>query len=71
MTPFRRIVAYVLTGLVLMFAIVTLLGVWELIDMEDLFIKMFKSIVVILGTAAIIVFIFAILLKDGSTKNDS
>ena len=68
MTPFKRIVAYILTGLVLVFAVITLLGVWGFIDLEDLFIKMFKSIIVILGAAAIIVFIFALLLRDSGTK---
>jgi len=69
MTPFKRIVAYILTGLVLVFAMVTLLGIWGFIDLEDLFIKMFKSIIVILGAAALIVFIFAILLRDSSPKD--
>jgi hypothetical protein len=68
MTPFKRIVAYILTGLVLVFAVITLLGIWGFIDLEDLFIKMFKSIIVILGAAAIIVFIFALLLRDSGTK---
>jgi hypothetical protein len=70
MTPFKRIIAYILTGLVLLFAIVTLLGVWGFIDLEDLFIKMFKSVVVILATAAIIVFIFAILIRENEHKHD-
>ena len=71
MSPFKKIIAYILTGLVLLFALVTLLGVWGFIDLEDLFIKMFKSIIVILGTAAIIVFIFAILIKDKSHRDDN
>jgi hypothetical protein len=70
MTPFKRIIAYILTGLVLLFAVVTLLGVWGFIDLEDLFIKMFKSVVVILATAAIIVFIFAILIRDDGQKHE-
>jgi multisubunit Na+/H+ antiporter MnhG subunit len=69
MTPFKRIVAYILTGLVLIFALITLLGIWGFIDLEDLFIRMFKSIVVILGAAAIIVFIFAILIRDSGPKD--
>jgi len=69
MTPFKRIVAYILTGLVLIFALIALLGIWGFIDLEDLFLKMFKSLVVIIGAAAIIVFIFAIMLKDGQPKD--
>jgi hypothetical protein len=70
MTPFKRILAYILTGLVLLFAVVTLLGVWDFIDLEDLFIKMFKSVLVILATATIIVFIFAILIRDDGPKHE-
>jgi hypothetical protein len=70
MTPFKRIIAYILTGLVLLFAVVTLLGVWGFIDLEDLFVRMFKSIIVILATAAIIVFIFAILIRDNEQKHE-
>ena len=70
MTPFKRIIAYILTGLVLLFAVVTLLGVWDFIDLEDLFIKMFKSVLVILATATIIVFIFAILIRDDGPKHE-
>ena len=69
MTPFKKIVAYILTGLVLIFALITLLGIWDFIDLEDLFVKMFKSIIVILGAAAIIVFIFAILVRDTGPKD--
>jgi hypothetical protein len=71
MTPFKRIVAYILTGLVLVFALITLLGIWGFIDLEDLFVKMFKSIIVILGAAALIVFIFALLLRDSGPKEQS
>ncbi len=71
MTPFKRIIAYLLTGMVLLFAIITLLGVWEIIDLEDLFVKMFKSLVVIIGAAAIIVFIFAILIRDSGPRNSN
>lgn len=70
MTPFKKIIAYFLTGLVILFAVITLLGVWGFIDLEDLFVKMFKSVIIILGTATIIVFIFAILLRDGGRSED-
>ena len=69
MAPFKKIIAYILTGLVLLFAIVTLLGVWGFIDLEDLFIKMFKSIIIVLGTAALVVFIFAILIRDNEANH--
>jgi hypothetical protein len=64
MTPVKKAIAYFLSGLVLIFAIIAILGIWEIIDLEYLLTKMFKSMMVILVTAAIIVFIFAILIRD-------
>lgn len=69
MTPIKKVVAYFLSGLVLVFALISILGIWEIIDLEYLLSKMFKSMMVILVTAAIIVFIFSILIRDGQ-KDD-
>jgi hypothetical protein len=69
MTPVKKVVAYFLSGLVLVFALISILGIWEIIDLEYLLSKMFKSMMVILVTAAIIVFIFSILIRDGQ-KDD-
>ncbi len=64
MNSAKKIIAYILTGLVLVFCIVAILGIWNIIDMEDLLIRLFQSMLVILAAAAVIVFIFAILIKD-------
>ena len=69
MTPVKKVIAYILSGLVLAFSIIAILGIWEIIDLEYLLSKMFKSMMVILVTAAIIVFIFSILIRD-NTKED-
>lgn len=69
MTPVKKVVAYFLSGLVLVFALISILGIWEIINLEYLLSKMFKSMMVILVTAAIIVFIFSILIRDGQ-KDD-
>jgi len=66
MNTIKKIVAYFLTGLVLLFCIVAILGIWNIIDMEDLLVRLFQSMLVILAAAAVIVFIFAIRLKDRS-----
>ena len=69
MNSVKKIIAYILTGLVLLFCIIAILGIWNIIDMEDLLIRMFQSMMVILAAAAVIVFIFAILLKDRSDEH--
>ena len=57
----KRIIAYTLSVLVLLFSLVAILGIWEIVDVEDLIARMFKSLMVILAAAAVIVLIFSIL----------
>lgn len=57
----KRIIAYTLSVLVLLFSAVAILGIWEVIDIEYLISRMFKSLMVILAAAAVIVLIFSIL----------
>jgi hypothetical protein len=57
----KRIIAYTLSVLVLLFSLVAILGIWDLIDIEYLIARMFKSLMVILAAAAVVVLIFSIL----------
>jgi hypothetical protein len=57
----KKIIAYTLSILVLLFSIVAILGIWEVVDIEDLIARMFKSLMVILAAAAVVVLIFSIL----------
>ena len=57
----KRIIAYTLSALVLLFSVVAILGIWEVIDIEYLISRMFKSLLVIMAAAAVIVLIFSIL----------
>ena len=57
----KRIIAYTLSVLVLLFSLGAILGIWEIVDIEYLIARMFKSLMVILAAAAIIVLIFSIL----------
>ena len=70
MNPAKKVIAYFLSGLVLIFAIIAILGIWEVIDLEYLLSKMFKSMMVILVASAVIVFIFAILIRDNRQDDD-
>ena len=45
----------------LLFSIVAILGIWEVVQIEDLIARMFKSLMVILAAAAVVVLIFSIL----------
>ena len=57
----KRIIAYTLSALVLIFSLVAILGIWEVIDIEYLIARMFKSLMVVMAAAAVVVLIFSIL----------
>ena len=57
----KKIIAYTLSVLVLLFSIVAILGIWEIVHLEDLTSRMFKSLMVVLAAAAVVVLIFSIL----------
>ena len=65
MTKIRKIVAYILTILVLAFSIVAILAIWDIIEYRYLIKRMFQSLMVVLAASAVIVLIFAILDKAG------
>lgn len=61
MMKVKKIIAYTLSAMVLLFSIVAILGIWEVVDIEYLIARMFKSLMVILAAAAVVVLIFSIL----------
>lgn len=70
MSSIKRIIAYFLSALVLAFCILAILGIWDIIELENLLSRMFQSMMVILAAAAVIVFIFAILFRDSRSDDD-
>ena len=67
-TNVRKVVAYILAALVLLFSIVAILAIWDIIEYRYLIKRMFQSLMVVLASAAVIVLIFSIL--DRSDKHD-
>ncbi len=65
----RRLIAFILSGLILLFSVISILAIWDIIDYDDLVKRMFQSLMVILATSAVIVLIFAIL--DRPERDDS
>ncbi len=57
----KKIFAYSLSTLVFLFSLVAILGIWDLVDIEFLLGRLFKSLMVILAAAAVVVLIFSIL----------
>ncbi len=66
---FRKGISIILALSVVLFTILAILGIWGLIDIENFAWKSFTSIIVIFVSAAILLFIFSVLYKNGD-END-
>ncbi|KPK86594.1 MAG: hypothetical protein AMS27_04715 [Bacteroides sp. SM23_62_1] len=64
----KRIISYLLIGVILVFTIIALLGIWEIIELQEVIRKMFLSLMVIFAASAVILFIFSVMIKDSETK---
>ena len=60
----KKVISYFMIVLVLLFTVVALLGIWEVISLEDIIKKMFVSLMVVFAAAAVILFIFSVLIGD-------
>jgi len=60
----KKIVSYILIGLVLFFTVVAILGVWGFIEFEDVIRKIMSSLLIIFAASAVVLFIFTVLVKD-------
>jgi heme A synthase len=64
----KKIISYFLIVLVLIFTILALLGIWDIISLEDIIKKMFVSLMVVFAAAAVILFIFSVLIREDEPK---
>ena len=70
-TSVKKIISYFMIILVLIFTIIALLGIWEIISLDDIIKKMFVSLMVVFAAAAVILFIFSVLIRDQESDNPS
>jgi len=68
-TSVRRVISYLLIGLVVIFTVLALLGIWDIISLEEIVRKMFLSLMVVFAASAVILFIFSVLIKDSDVPN--
>lgn len=66
MKSVKKTIAYFFTVLVLVFAVIAILGIWDVIVLDNLFRKMFGSVLVIMAASAVIVFLFGVLIRENS-----
>ena len=64
MLTIKKVVAYLLIFLVLVFTVIAILGIWEVIDLDYVLRKIMSSLIVIFAASAVVLFIFAVLVRD-------
>lgn len=67
----KKVTSYLLILLVVLFTTVALLGIWEIIPLEKIMIKMISSLVVVFASAAVVLFIFSVLIKDNGSHQSN
>ena len=60
----KKSVAYILIGLVLVFTVLSILGIWEVISLDYILRKIVLSLLVVFAASAVILFVFTILIRD-------
>lgn len=60
----KKIVAYFLVVVVLLITVISILGVWEIISLEDIAQKIIASLLIIFAAAAVLLFIFSVLIRE-------
>jgi polyferredoxin len=64
----KKIVSYILIGLVLFFTVMAVLGVWGFIEFEDVIRKIMSSLLIIFAASAVVLFIFTVLIKENGPQ---
>ncbi|MCL4857694.1 MAG: hypothetical protein KJZ55_10580 [Flavobacteriales bacterium] len=66
---FRRGIAILLAVLALFFTVMSILAVWDIINIEHIISKTLTTLLIIFVSAAVMLFIFSVLYKPDSDKN--
>ncbi|QQS51372.1 MAG: hypothetical protein IPM71_01225 [Bacteroidota bacterium] len=64
MNNVRKITGIVLVALILIFTSVAILGIWEIIDLQEVLSKVLSSMLIVFVAAAVILFITTVLIKE-------
>ena len=70
MSMLKKTVSYILIGLILIFTIISILGIWGLIDidLQKVMLNTLYSLLVVFAASAVILFIFTVLIRDDQNK---
>lgn len=66
----KKVVSYSLIICVLLFTAVAILGIWDIIDLQNVMMNTIFSLIVIFAASAVILFIYTVFMRD-SDQNKS
>jgi hypothetical protein len=69
MTIAKKIISYFLICLVLIFTLIAILGIWDIIDLEKVVIKVISSLIVVFASSAVVLFIFSVLVREDKKED--
>ncbi len=64
----KKITAYILAILVVIVTVISLLAVWDIIDLQNVTGKLIKSLIIIFLSSVVVLFIYGVVLNE-SNKN--
>ena len=72
MGTLKRVASYILIGLILVFTIISILGIWGVIDinLQKVMLNTLYSLLVVFASSAVILFVFTVLIKDDDKKQE-
>ncbi len=65
----KKIVSYILITLVLIFTVVAILGIWDIIDLQNVMMNAILSLLIIFAASAVILFIYTVFMRDPDKKD--
>lgn len=66
----KKIVSNILIIMVLVFTVIAILGIWGVIDLENIMVNTLFSLIVIFAASAVILFIYTVLMKEDNRPDD-
>ncbi|MCK4661578.1 MAG: hypothetical protein KAT68_01830 [Bacteroidales bacterium] len=60
----KKVASYSLVALIMFFTVISLLAIWDVIDIEEVIRKVLMSLFVIFIAAVVVLFIFSVLIRD-------
>ncbi|MEA3316707.1 MAG: hypothetical protein U9R54_01995 [Bacteroidota bacterium] len=68
MTGLKKITSYILIAVILVSTIVAILGIWDIICLEDVIRKILTSLFVVFVALVVVLFIFTVLIKENDKE---